>query len=126
MPTPQARRRRLILGTLAGVGLGVVIVMLLAMLIRTWTLTDSVRATQLEGTPLGKKLYDQAERIESCTSTNGECAKRNRQATADSIADINKITLYAAACADQTGQQTVEEIQSCVIGKLAAEDRKKP
>lgn len=85
-----------------------------------------VRGTQLEGTPLGKKLLEQAETIKSCTSTDGECAKRNRKQTADLVADINRISIIAAACADQPAQQTVEQIQSCVIAKLAAEDRRQP
>lgn len=125
MPTPQARRRRLILGTMAGVAVGLVVVMVLAMLIRTWTLTDTIRGTQIEGTPLGKRLLDQAERIESCTTAGETCYEEQQRKTAGAISDINKITLYAAACADRSGQQTVEQIQGCVIAKLAAEDRRK-
>lgn len=57
--------------------------------------------------------------IKSCTTPGQECFDRGQKQTADVVADINRVAVLAAACADRPRQQTVEDIQSCVISRLA-------
>jgi hypothetical protein len=64
--------------------------------------------------------------VRDCTTPGQPCYERGQKQTAGAVADINKITVYAAACADRPGDQTVTQIQSCVIRKLAADDRRTP
>lgn len=116
-------RRALVVGRLV---VGAFAVLVLALLVAVVYLALQVRHTQLEGTPTGKKLLAAANQIESCTTPDGECYKRGQKQQGGAIADINKITVYAAACADREGEQTVEAIQFCVLRRLAADDRTTP
>lgn len=61
--------------------------------------------------------------IRSCTTPGAECHDRGQKATAAAIADINQVSIYAAACADQPGDQSADEIYACVIRKLAADNK---
>jgi hypothetical protein len=61
--------------------------------------------------------------IRSCTTPGQECFDRGQERTANVVADINRVAVFAAACADKPRRQTVQQIQSCVIARLAAEDR---
>ena len=62
--------------------------------------------------------------IRSCTTPGQECFERGQEQTANAVADINRVAVYAAACADRPRKQTVEEIQSCVIARLAESDER--
>lgn len=97
----------------------------------TWTVVQTtlgvrlIRETQLDNAQRAKEtqlntetIERLAEDIESCTTPEGECAKRNARATADAIATINEITIFAAACATQ-GNDTATEIRLCVENQLA-------
>lgn len=107
---------------LIGACTGMVVVVLLTVLI-------SIRGTQQNNSPILKSTEQAAtsadrtlEQIEDCTTPGRECYERGVRRTADAIASINEVAIYAAACADKPRRQSVEEIQSCVIARLAAED----
>jgi len=90
---------------------GIVVLQLVATLVGTDN-TTTIRQTQ----------HDNAETlrlIRSCTSPGQECFERGQRQTATAVADINRVAIFAAACADRPAQQTVEQIQSCVIARLA-------
>lgn len=57
--------------------------------------------------------------VEDCTTPGNPCYERAAQQTAKAVADINRVSIYAAACADRGDVQSVEEIQQCVITRLA-------
>lgn len=59
--------------------------------------------------------------VEDCTTPGRVCADRGAKATADAIADINRVTVYAAACADRPRTQTEADILACVLARLAAD-----
>lgn len=61
--------------------------------------------------------------VRSCTTPGRPCYEDSRRRTAKVVTDINRVSLLAAACADRPRSQTVEEIQSCVIERLAAQDK---
>jgi hypothetical protein len=60
--------------------------------------------------------------IKSCTTPGQECFERGQKQTAEAVADINRVTVYAAACADLPGVQGQAEIYACVVEKLAEDD----
>lgn len=57
--------------------------------------------------------------IEDCTQPSGHCYQSGRKATADAVANINRVVILAAACASQHRGESVAEIQACVIDRLA-------
>lgn len=61
--------------------------------------------------------------IRSCTTPGQDCFERGQRQTADAVADINRVAIFAAACADKPRRQTVEQIQSCVIARLSRSDQ---
>lgn len=102
-----------IFGAVAGALLGALIVLVLVLLVRTWSLADRIRDAQKVNTAALQVIKD-------CTTPHRECYERSRAQTAGAVADINRITVYASACADRPGEQTQGEIQACVIQRLAA------
>lgn len=60
--------------------------------------------------------------IRSCTTPGQECFDRGQEQTAKAVADINRVAVYAAACADKPGVQGRDEIYACVVRSLAAAD----
>jgi hypothetical protein len=96
-----------------------------------WLLV-SVRNTQIEGTPTGKKLLESSDRILDCTDPGdpangrppGKCFSDSQARTAKAVADINRVVIIAAACSaglpeGLTVDQRQNEIQDCVITRLA-------
>lgn len=84
----------------------------------------AIRQTQLEGTPTGQRLLEASDRILDCTDPNGECYQRNQDRTADVIGDLNRVAVYAAACADRRGIQGEDEIYACVVRLIAQADKR--
>lgn len=62
--------------------------------------------------------------IKDCTQPSGECYKRSQRQAASAVASINRVAIYAAACAAQYHHPTVEQVQSCVITRLAKDHRR--
>lgn len=87
-------------------------------------LAVEIRATQLEGTPIGKKLLASSERVLDCTEPKGQCFQDGQARTADAVANINQVIILASACAvgldsDLSVEDRQGEIQACVIDRLA-------
>lgn len=117
--------RRLLLGFLV---LGV-----LALLVMQTIVILQVRHSQLEGTPVGKRLLASSDRILDCTDGGdketgrppGECFVESQKRTADAVGDINRVVVIAAACAaglpeNLSDNQRVIRTQRCLIDQLAA------
>jgi uncharacterized protein YlxW (UPF0749 family) len=136
-------KRRVLLATVAAL-LAVLLASVVAMAVFAAFTLDAVREAQLVNTERAKdtealaeqikvitadtnNLAEQIKRvagqIESCTTPKGECYERGRSQTADAVGTINRITIYAAACADRAGVDTAPEIQACIEQALASEDR---
>lgn len=98
---------------------GVVLYVSLAIAADTNEVVTSVQDQQEANTGVVKGIEGLAEKIDSCTDPKGACTKRGQKSTAEAIGDINRITAIAAACADQAGQQSLEQIQACIIAELA-------
>lgn len=102
-----------------GLTLGVLAVLLLVSILQTRMLVGEVRNTQKTNTGTVRLIKAQGRAIRDCTDPTGECFKRAKRQTAGAVNDINKISVYAAACADQSGVQTASEIYACVVERLA-------
>lgn len=127
-PTLAARRARRFLYMSMAVGISVLLMGLGYAVAAILTLTQEVRDTQLEGTPLGRQLQRSADRILDCTESQGECYKRNQRNQADAIGNINRVAVLAAACAaglpdGLSDQRRVFLVQNCLITQLAVEAR---
>lgn len=115
MPTPGIRRARRIGSFLLGVGIMAIVLASIFVLL-------SIRYTQTEGSPLTKRIVALSEDIKSCTSPEGECAKRNQQQTAKVIADLiagnsaaTKAIISAALSCQADGFTEQPAILRCVI-----------
>jgi predicted PurR-regulated permease PerM len=60
--------------------------------------------------------------IRSCTTPGQKCFNESQKRTADVVADLNRVAVYAASCADKRGVQGEDEIYACVIKLLAKAD----
>lgn len=107
-------RHRPALGALTGVLVGIILLTVVTMLVRTWALTDQIREAQ-------KGNVSTVQLIRDCTTPGRRCYERSQKTTGDAVASINRVSVYAAACADRPRRQTVEQIQSCVIDRLATD-----
>lgn len=106
-------------------------VLVLACLLLTLKVSSQVRDTQLEGTPVGKRLLESSERILDCTEAGsetqppGECYQRNRESTAEVLASVQRIIILSAACAVEVDPtkpvgDRIAAITTCVNERLAA------
>lgn len=126
--TAARKRAGLVLLYLCGAALILLIVGTLASMqqqaAETRVLAERVRATQLDGTPLGKQLASSSQRILDCTDPTGTCYHNSQKRTAEAVGNINRVVVLAAACSvGLSPQLSVAErqsqIQSCVIDRLA-------
>lgn len=72
---------------------------------------------------------DYRQRLLDCTVPEGQCAQEGQERTAEAIQSLiqagldreeitRQVVVAAAACADQAGVDTEEEIQKCVDKKM--------
>lgn len=111
--------RRQVLGLIGGLCAGLLVIGFIYVI-------ASIRNTQLEGTPTGKRLLAASDRILDCTEADGECYQKGQKQTAKAVGDINRVVILASACSVGLDpkmpileRQTV--IQNCVIQRLAAQ-----
>lgn len=118
------QRHRPILYALVAVLVGVLVVAVLALMTRTWSLTDQIRESQVQNTAARESSDRTLHAIQDCTQPTGECFKRGQTQTAKAVGDINRVVILASACSvglDQrmTVSQRQAAIQQCVIDRLA-------
>lgn len=108
---------------LTAVAVGVIVVV-----VQTYSLLNTVRESQQTNTSTiqaAKSAAWEAERgtdrIEDCTTPGRKCYEQSQKRTADVVTDLNRVAVFAAACADKPGVQGEDEIYSCVIRLLAEE-----
>lgn len=118
--------RRQIGGAIVGALAGALLVIVLVLLVRTWSLADGIRVAQQSNAQTLRETHRTLDVVQSCTTPGRECFKRGQKQTSGAIADINRVSIYAAACADRPRQQTVEQIQACVIERLAQDAHRPP
>lgn len=115
-------RTRAALGALAGVGVAVLSILVLVLLVRTWSLADAIRESQVTNTKTVRNTATIAEDtkatldlVQGCVTVGESCYQQGQSQTAAAVGSINDFAIWAAACADQPGTQAVEEIEHCII-----------
>lgn len=94
---------------------GVALTMLFFILTSVSSVVDEIRAAQIGRADTYNLLVD-------CTQKGGTCFKKNQKTTDGLVHDINKVAIYTAACADRPRNQTIIEIQTCVLKRIAEDD----
>lgn len=61
--------------------------------------------------------------VKGCTTPGSDCYDRGVRQTARAVADINRVVVLAASCADQPDVQTTDEIEACILRELEAADK---
>jgi hypothetical protein len=97
---------------IVGIAVTTLVILLVGAILYSAQTTSTIRQNQ-------RTSIESLTRIKDCTEPGGRCFERGQRATADAVGDINRVAIFAAACADQPRRQTVEQIQSCVIDKLS-------
>lgn len=117
MRTPTKSQSSPWLGAVIWIGGGLLLLLVLTSVIQTRTLLGTVRDTQLEGTPLGKKLYAAADQIQSCTTPAGECYVESQKRTAKYLSqqsnNTRDIVIATQVCSDQ-GIRGTGPLTACV------------
>jgi hypothetical protein len=119
-------RARQVTWFLTGMGLAAFVVVLVFAVFTAASKSTEIRDQQQTNTPLLISTNRTLQIVEDCTTPGQPCYDRGQERLASAIADINQVSIYAAACADQPRRQSVEQIQSCVISKLAEADTPGP
>jgi predicted metalloprotease len=114
MTGTAGRTARPVLGAVVGVLAAVLVVGMVYLGVSTYTLVNAMRETQ----QTNSKTYD---KVLDCTDPEGECYREGQERTKQVVADIGKVSAYAAACADLPGRQTEVEVYQCVLDRLAEE-----
>jgi hypothetical protein len=110
--TPARRRFAwFVIGILSGA----LVLLALVAIVQTRDLAGTIRSTQKANT-------ETVDIIRDCTRPAGRCFMRGQRQTARAVADINRVTVYAAACASKRPGQTATQIRSCVVRMLARAD----
>ena len=119
------KRQRPAFGAAVGILVGCLVVAVLVLMVRTWSLTDQIRESQKTNTGTLEATQQTLDAVNDCTQPTGKCFKRGQSQTAKAVGDINRVVVLAAACSVGLDQRlSVEERQSrisaCVIDRLAA------
>jgi hypothetical protein len=112
-------------GAVVGVLVGALVVGVLLLMVRTWSLTDQIRDSQKTNTGTLNASQRTLDAVEDCTQPSGECFQRGQKRTAAAVGDINRVVILAAACSVGLDQQLSvadrqDLISSCVINRLAS------
>ena len=119
-------KSRALLWAVLGAGFGLIVIGFMVGAVRVVGTTEDIQATQLEGTPTGKRLLETADRIEDCTTPGGTCYERTQTQTAQAVNDIGLVTVLAASCAAEMDpermgvERRAARIQRCVEKLLDA------
>jgi predicted PurR-regulated permease PerM len=119
---------------------GVILIVVTVLVGRVSDVVTAIRETQQEGSPVLKAISAQQddikraadsaqetnEQVLDCLEPEGVCYQESQKRTADLVTNFNRVVIYAAACASGPRKLTVEEIQSCVIDRLAADPPVQP
>lgn len=124
------RRQRLGVIYVLGVACTAVVLVIVYAIITSATNSSDIRATQLEGTPLGKQLVKSSDRILDCTEPGnaeipaGECYTRSQDRTAEVVAQVSAGNVLAVVCALDVPDGTPFEVALRQVSKCVAKELK--
>lgn len=111
-------RRYIALFVLGALGAALLMAVLVAVFTSA-TKSTQIRDTQETNSPLILNTNRTLAIIEGCTTPGRDCYERGQKQLRSAITDINRVSVIAAACASGPSEVSVEDIQSCVIARLA-------
>lgn len=128
---PRARR---VAHVIAGLALGLLLVGGITAVTVGVYLIGAVRDTQVANTDRATidRARDErtaataqdaaraAERIEDCTTPGRECFVESQRRLGRTVGSINRYALAAAYCADDRGQQSIEELEECILEEISS------
>jgi hypothetical protein len=109
---PSRETKRKVNGAVFGLAAGSALVLLVFYIVQTYALASTIRENQ-------KLNVKTNELIASCVTPDGKCAQDGAKRTGEAVANIGRLSIYAAACADTPGVQGAPAIERCVKGLLA-------
>jgi hypothetical protein len=72
---------------------------------------------------LAKQNHQLNEQVHDCTDPTGACYQASRRSNAETIAQINKVTLFAAYCANKLSKTgTLADVRKCVETAVTGND----
>lgn len=118
------RRHRPAFGAALGILVGLLIVALVVLIARTYTLTDQIRTAQVTNSRNIETSQETLDAVRSCTTPGRKCYERGKTQTAGAVANINRVVILAAACSvgldlKMPVADRQAAIQNCVITRLA-------
>lgn len=119
---PTSKRRMLVVVLVGACALLLTVGVITASIVNAVTVNE-IREAQITNTERAKNTADVVEFILGCTDPDGECYKDGQRRTAEAVGSITDVSAraaaYAAACADERGRQTQDQIFRCVMDRLA-------
>lgn len=113
--TDRVRRGRLVVGAIAYIGAGLLALLVVALLARTFTIAAAIKEQQKQNTAQAATTTELLELIQDCTRPQGKCAKRTAAQDAAQVGSINAATYAAAWCAVTAPRsQTYKGFLKCV------------
>jgi hypothetical protein len=112
------RPRYLVLFVVGGLAIAIAGGALVAVFISA-TKSTQIRDQQETNSPLIKNSNQTLEIIQGCTTPGRDCYERGQTQLRSAITDINRVSVIAASCASGPRKVTVQDIQACVISRLA-------
>ena len=111
--------KRTVLWMFTGLCAGLAIVLMFYIVTGIYGLATTIRNSQQSNTSTVNLIRD-------CTQPTGKCYQRSQAQTGDAIAVINRVSIYAAACADRAGNRgNITRIQTCVLDRIDQDNNNK-
>lgn len=118
-------RRMFAWGIVAGLTATLLVVVVVGVLVSA-SKSSEIRETQV----LNTRTLDTTERtlevLLDCTNPEGRCYRRGVESRRGIVEDVSRVAVYAAACADRPRQQSVAQIQACILDEIDDAEDDKP
>jgi hypothetical protein len=112
-------RVRIVSTFIFGMAVSALVVAVLFAVFTAATKSTQIRDTQETNTVKTDANSKTLQRIRNCTTPGRPCYERSQQQLAQAVGDVNRVVIVAAACASRTYEQSVDQIQACVLKRLA-------
>lgn len=117
--------RRQVAWFVIGVAIAAVVLVVIGGVFVAANKSTLIRGDQVDNTTTLDASAETLQIIKGCTTPGESCYERGQSQVANAVTDINKVVILAAACAaNNDDHPTVEQIQRCVVRRLAKEGKR--
>lgn len=113
-----SQRRREFAGAVVYALLASLVIGMIYLVVQVFGIVSAIRADQQVNAATGKSSASTLRLIEDCLSPDGYCADARAEADGRQAVVLTRISVFAAACADQPERQSAEQIETCVKALL--------